>query len=174
MTDREREAIFRRWLNTHLGLMCKVVRAFTATQQDQEDLLQQVLLQLWTSLPAFRGEAKESTWIYRVSFNTALVWRRDEKRRRVKHEAFLELNIPPPAASYPHEKSQDDEMVEMLYAAVRQLPRLDASLALMHLDGLSYREMSEVLGISENHVGVKLNRIRVRLAEQLKEEAHEL
>ena len=136
--------------------------------------MQEMLLQLWTSLPAFRGEAKESTWIYRVSFNTALAWRRDEKRRRVKHEAFLELNIAPEAAWRPHEPSQEDEMVEMLYAAIRRLPRLDASLALMHLDGLTYREMSEVLGISENHVGVKLNRIRTHLAEQLKEAAHEL
>jgi RNA polymerase sigma-70 factor (ECF subfamily) len=172
--EREREAIFRRWLETHLGLMWKVVRAFTATQQDQEDLLQEALLQLWTSLPAFRGEAKESTWIYRVCFNTALSWRRNEKRRRVKHEAFLELNTPAETASHPHEKSQDDEMVEMLYAAIRQLPRLDASLALMHLDGLSYREMSDVLGISENHVGVKLSRIRNHLAEQLKGAMHEL
>ena len=154
--------------------MWKVVRGFSVTQQDQEDLLQEMLLQLWTSLPAFRGEAKESTWIYRVCFNTALAWRRDEKRRRVKHEAFLKLNIAAEAATHPIEKSQEDEMVEMLYAVIRQLPRLDASLALMHLDGLSYREMSEVLGISENHVGVKLNRIRRHLAEQLKEAVHEL
>jgi RNA polymerase sigma-70 factor (ECF subfamily) len=154
--------------------MWKVVRGFSVTQQDQEDLLQEMLLQLWTSLPAFRGEAKESTWIYRVCFNTALAWRRDEKRRRVKHEAFLKLNIAAEAATHPIEKSQEDEMVEMLYAVIRQLPRLDASLALMHLDGLSYREMSEVLGISENHVGVKLSRIRAHLAEQLKEAVHEV
>jgi RNA polymerase sigma-70 factor (ECF subfamily) len=174
VTEREREAIFRRWLDAHLGLMWKVVRAFTATQQDQEDLLQEALLQLWTSLPTFRGDAKESTWVYRVCFNTALAWQRHEKRRRVKHEAFLELNKAPETAALSHQNSQDDEMVEMLYAAIRQLPRLDASLALMHLDGLSYREMSDVLGISENHVGVKLNRIRAHLAEQLKEAVHEL
>ena len=174
MAAEAQEQLFRRWLAEHAGLMWKVVRAFAATQQDQEDLLQEILLQLWSSLPAFRGEAKESTWIYRVSFNTALVWKRDEKRRRIKHDAFLELNISPDAASHPHEKSPDDEMVEMLYAAIRQLPKLDASLALMHLDSLSYREMSEVLGISENHVGVKLNRIRAQLAEQLKGAGNEL
>ena len=173
MTAEEQEELFRCWLAEHAGLMWKVVRAFAATQQDQEDLLQEILVQLWSSLPAFRGEAKESTWIYRVSFNTALVWRRDEKRRRIKHEAFLELNSSPETASHPHEKSHDDEMVEMLYAAIRQLPKLDTSLALMHLDGLSYREMSEVMGISENHVGVKLNRIRAQLAGQLKGAANE-
>jgi RNA polymerase sigma-70 factor (ECF subfamily) len=60
--------------------MWKVVRAFTITPEDQEDLLQKILLQLWSSLPSFRGEARESTWIYRVSFNTALVWLRCKSR----------------------------------------------------------------------------------------------
>lgn len=168
MDASEHEALFRRWLADHAGLMWKVVRAFSASPEDQQDLLQEIALQLWRSLPAFRGEAKESTWIYRVAFNTALVWKRDEKRRHAKHEKFFELNVSPdespPQPGQPHA----DEMVRLLYAAIRQLPRLDASLALMHLDGLSYREMSEVLGITESNVGVKLNRIRQQLAEMLK------
>jgi RNA polymerase sigma-70 factor (ECF subfamily) len=172
MSPQEQELLFRRWLAEHAGLMWKVVRAFTMTPADQADLFQEISLQLWSSLPAFRGEAKESTWIYRVSFNTALVWHRDEKRRKVKHEAFQNLNLPSEAA--PDQNNGDDEMVQMLYATIQKLPKLDASLALMHLDGLSYREMSEVLGISENHVGVKLNRIRKQLAEDLKGAVHEL
>jgi RNA polymerase sigma-70 factor (ECF subfamily) len=66
------------------------------------------------------------------------------------------------------------EMVERLYAAIRQLQKVDASLALMHLDGRTYQEMAEVLGISENYIGVKLNRIRKQLADQLKGATHEL
>ncbi|MBW8863857.1 MAG: RNA polymerase sigma factor, partial [Verrucomicrobia bacterium] len=81
MTSEEQEKLFRRWLADHVGLMWKVVHAFAATPADQQDLLQEICLQLWSSLPSFRGEAKESTWIYRVAFNTALVWKRDEKRR---------------------------------------------------------------------------------------------
>jgi DNA-directed RNA polymerase specialized sigma24 family protein len=65
MTAAEQEAIFRRWLDVHLGLMLKIVRG-CAAPQDQDDLFQDVLLQLWSSIPAFRGEAKETTWIYRV------------------------------------------------------------------------------------------------------------
>jgi RNA polymerase sigma-70 factor, ECF subfamily len=171
MTSDEQEKLFRRWLADHIGLMWKVVHAFTVTPEDQQDLLQEISLQLWSSLPSFRGEAKESTWIYRVAFNTALVWKRDEKRRRLKHEAFLQLNVAPENPSGP---SPDDELIKQLYAAIRQLPKLDASLALMHLDGLSYREMSEVSGLSENNVGVKLNRIRKQLADALKGGAHEL
>jgi RNA polymerase sigma-70 factor (ECF subfamily) len=174
MKGEEQESLFRRWLNEHLGLMLQIVRACAATPEDQEDLFQEILLQLWSSIPAFRGEAKESTWIYRVAFNTALVWRRGEKRRRLKHETFLKFNTTSESQPHQAEVTQDREMIEMLYTAIRQLPKVDASLALMHLDGLSYREMGEVLGISENHAGVKLNRIRKQLAEQLKGAMNEL
>ena len=173
MTAKEQEALFRRWLDEHLGLMLKVVRACTITPEDRDDLFQEILLQLWSSIPAFRGDAKETTWIYRVAFNTALVWRRGEKRRRLKHETLLRIS-PPDIPPGPVQESGDEQIVELLYAAIRQLPKADASLALMHLDGLSYREMSEVLGISENYVGVKLNRIRAQLGEQLKGATNEL
>jgi len=170
----EQEAVFRRWLDEHLGLMLKVVRGCAPAPSDQDDLLQDILLQIWSSIPAFRGEAKESTWIYRVAFNTAMAWRRGERRRRERHEAFLKLDVSPQSQPSHVDSAPDREIVERLYAAIRQLPKVDASLALMHLDGLSYQEMAEVLGISENYVGVKLNRIRKQLAEQLKGTADEL
>jgi len=168
MNAQDQEAIFRRWLEAHLGLMLKVVRGCAATPPDQEDLFQDVLLQIWSSIPAFRGEAKETTWIYRVAFNTALAWRRGERRRRVGHETFLKFDISPQAHPSHAEVLPEQELVEQLYVAIRRLPKVDASLALMHLDGLSYQEMAEVLGISENYIGVKLNRLRKQLAEQLK------
>jgi RNA polymerase sigma-70 factor, ECF subfamily len=167
MPDQEQEALFRRWLDEHLGLMLKVVRAFAAKPQDQEDLFQETLLQLWRSLPAFRGEAKETTWIYRVAFNTALAWNRSEKKRKQRHENFLQLDLPSTDEATRAASAEEQEKVERLYAAIRQLPKVDASLALMLLDGLSYREMAAVLGISENNVGVKLNRIRKELAQEI-------
>lgn len=173
MDPSEQESIFRRWLAEHAGLIWKILRAFAAAPEDQEDLFQEIALQLWMSLPAFRGEAKESTWIYRVAFNTAMVWKRDEKRRHAKHEKFLHLNGAGELTPHHPEPTRDEEQVQQLYTAIRQLPRFDASLALMHLDGLSYREMSEVLGITENHVGVKLNRVRKQLAEILEGDRHE-
>lgn len=173
MTAPEQEALFRRWLDAHLGLMLKIVRG-CAAPSDQDDLFQDVLLQLWTSIPAFRGEAKETTWIYRVAFNTALAWRRSEKRRRVKHEQFFQLDVSPKEQASHADALPQQELVTQLYTAIRELPKVDASLALMHLDGLSYQEMAEVLGISENYVGVKLNRIRQQLAEKMKGAGNEL
>jgi RNA polymerase sigma-70 factor (ECF subfamily) len=138
------------------------------------DLFQDVLLQVWSSIPSFRGEAKETTWIYRVAFNTALAWRRGEQRRRKGHETFLKLDTSPQVQPSHVDSLPEREIVEQLYAAIRQLPQVDASLALMLLDGLSYQEMADVLGISENYIGVKLNRIRKQLADQLKGATHEL
>jgi RNA polymerase sigma-70 factor (ECF subfamily) len=168
MNAEEQETIFRRWLNDHLGLMLKLVRAGAATPEDQDDLFQEVLVNVWSSIRAFRGEARETTWIYRVAFNTTMAWRRGEWRRRRGHERFLKFDVSPQLQPSHLDSLPEREMVERLYAAIRQLPKVDASLALMHLDGLSYQEMAEVLGISENYIGVKLNRIRKQLADQLK------
>jgi RNA polymerase sigma-70 factor (ECF subfamily) len=173
MTAYEQEAIFRRWFDQHLGLMLKVVRG-CAAPQDQDDLFQDVLVQVWSSIPAFRGEAQETTWIYRVAFNTALAWRRVQRRRREGHERFLEFDASPGLHPGHADSLPEQEIVDQLYAAIRQLPKVDASLALMHLDGLSYQEMAGVIGISENYIGVKLNRIRKHLADQLKGANNEL
>jgi len=173
VTAHEQEAVFRRWLHEHIGLMLKVVRG-CAAPQDQDDLFQDVLVQVWSSIPAFRGEAKETTWIYRVAFNTALAWRRVQRRRREGHDRFVKFGESPQSQPSHVDSLPEQEIVERLYAAIRLLPKIDASLALMHLDGLSYQEMAEVVGISENYIGVKLNRIRQQLADQLKGATNEL
>ena len=172
MTAREQETIFLGWLKDHVGIVFKVVRGSVSTPQDHDDLFQDVLLQLWLSVPSFRGEAQATTWIYRVAFNTALAWRRGERRQREGYERFVKLELPSAMPSNRHAVPEND-LIERLYAHIRALPKVDASLALMHLDGRSYEEMAEVLGISENYVGVKLNRIRNKLAEQLKGMVHE-
>ena len=128
-------------------------------------------VQLWSSLPRFRGEAKASTWIYRVAFNTALAWKRETKP--LKTQVSLS-GIDPPAETGRPETLARDQQIERLYTAIRQLPGIDASLALMLLDGLSYQEMAAVVGISENHVGVKLTRIRQHLARSLQGDPHDL
>jgi RNA polymerase sigma-70 factor, ECF subfamily len=174
MIHGEPETLFQRWLNNHIGLMLKVVRACTASLHDQDDLFQEVLVNLWSSIPRFRGDAKETTWIYRVSFNTALAWRRGERRRQRKHAEYLQNGSAAGSAAGHTGANPQQEIIDRLYDAIRQLPPVDASLAIMHLDGLSYQEMAEVLGISENYIGVKLTRIRRQLADRLQGATDEL
>jgi len=167
------QALFSTWLKEHAGLVFKVARAFARTEADQQDLVQDILLHLWCSMPQFEGRAKVSTWIYRVALNTALAWRRRETRHRAPEIPLIEIEELPATEESSAHRLDRQELIGQLYDAIHQLPKMDAALVLLYLDDLSYREMAEVLGISENHVGVKLNRARKMLADLMKEVTYE-
>jgi RNA polymerase sigma-70 factor (ECF subfamily) len=168
----EQEARFRQWLAEHTGLLLKVVRSFAAGPADADDLLQEILLQVWMSLPNFREQSKPTTWLYRVALNTALAWkRRENKHRKNRQTLDVVSNVMDASLAYadPH---ADREALEQLYAAVRSLAAAKRALVLLYLDGLSYAEMAEVTGLSESNVGVRLTRIKKELAAALKVPAH--
>lgn len=168
MLAENQEALFTKWLDEHKGLIFRIVRAYAVSQEDRDDLFQEILLQLWSSIPRFNGECKESTWVYRVGFNTALVWQRGQKKRRRDRRRLIDIDEVAVTEAKPVDLLRDESIVTCVYAAVRELPKIDGSVILMYLDGLSYSEMAEVLGISESNVGVRLNRARKKLAELLK------
>ncbi len=166
------QSLFKHWLVEHQGIVLKVARAYTLNIDDYQDLAQEILLQLWQSLPQFEGRASACTWVYRVALNTALGWTRKERRRQNWHQPLLEVvDLPEVRADVPEQVVQG-ETVRRLYAAIRRLPKSDMALILLYLDGLSYRQMAEVLGISESNVGVKLNRAKKALAALMHEESH--
>jgi RNA polymerase sigma-70 factor (ECF subfamily) len=154
MADENLESLFQSWLDQHGAIVVKVARAYTRTGEDCQDLAQEILLQIWRSAPQFQGRARASTWVYRVALNTALGWRRKERRRQVRQRPLLEVRDLCAAESDTSERLSEREIVKRLYAAIQQLPRSDIALVLLYLDDLSYRQMAEVLGISENNVGV--------------------
>jgi RNA polymerase sigma-70 factor (ECF subfamily) len=167
------ESVFKSWLIEHGGSVLKVARAYTLTTEDCQDLAQEILLQVWRSLPQFQGRASAATWFYRVALNTALGWHRKEHRRQARQQPIVEVEDLSVAGLDSAQQVVQREAVERLYAAIRQLPKTDAALVLLYLDDLSYRQMAEVLGISESNVGVKLNRVKKVLGELMKEESHE-
>ncbi len=161
--------LFKQWLGEHKGLMFKVVKAYAASPQDRDDLFQEILLQLWSSIRSFQGNAKETTWIYRVALNTALVWKRTEKRKRKRSRTeFLDIQEISQAKGDCDELSQNQHVLDQVYNSIRQLPKSESSIVLLYLDGLSYDEMADVLGISKSNVGVRLNRAKKKLAQLLK------
>ena len=172
MPDEDLEPLFRSWLVEHHGAVLKVARAYTLTAEDCQDLAQEILLQVWCSLPRFQGRASAATWFYRVALNTALGWHRKEHRRRARQQPILAVEDLPVAASDSSQEMVQREALQRLYAAIHQLPRTHAALVLLYLDDLSYRQMAEVLGVSESNVGVKLNRAKKALGELLNEESH--
>jgi RNA polymerase sigma-70 factor (ECF subfamily) len=173
LSNENLESVFKSWLTEHGGAVLKVARAYTLTTEDCQDLVQEILLQVWRSLAQFENRASASTWIYRVALNTALGWRRKERRRRAHQQPVFELEDLTAAGSDSAQRIVRRETVEQLYSAIRQLPKTARALVLLYLDDLSYRQMADVLGISESNVGVKLNRAKKALGELMKEESDE-
>ncbi|MEQ9410132.1 MAG: RNA polymerase sigma factor [Fuerstiella sp.] len=167
MNKKQQDQKLSDWLQRHKGLLLRVTRSFAATSHDRDDLLQEVVLQVWRSIPRYTSKVAESTWIYRVALYTAVSWtRKESKHNDVRNEFTGEPVADAPAA---------DPRVDWLYEKIAELDPIDRSLALLMLDGLSYREISDTLGLSENNVGVRLNRIRKQLTAKLDREGrHEL
>ncbi len=157
----KQEKIFIQWLDEYRKLIFKVVKTYADLPQDKDDLFQ-----IWSSIPRFQGSAKETTWIYRVALNTALVWKRTEKRKRKRFRTeFLDIQEMPQAKADRDELSQDQHVLDQVYNSIRQLPKSESSIVLLYLDGISYDEMADVLGISKSNVGVRLNRAKKKLAQ---------
>lgn len=169
MSNDERHAIFSAWLSTHAGLLHRVANGF-ATGADRDDLMQELLLAMWRAVPAFAGASKESTFIYRVAHNAALTWRRGTATYARQVERFAAQ----PQSAATGNASRDEEALELIFAAIRRLPPVDRSLIMLQLDGVSYAAIAEIHGLTENHVGVRLNRIRRKLTALLQEKTHEL
>lgn len=173
-TADSREAQLRRWLAEHRGILVKISRAYAAAPTDQTELEHEMALQLWRSLPSFRTEASPATWIYRVCPNTALTWRRGQARCTRNLVPGVDVSQVSAVAASPAESMGERERVAQLYAAIQALSDFDRALVLLMLDGLAYREMAEITGLTENHIGVALTRARKRLAAQLKGVSDEL
>ena len=157
MTEKEQLAILETWLGLHKGILFKVVRAYTGNPMDQDDLFQEIIIQVWHSISAFRQDCSVTTWLYRIALNTAIKWASKERKHagaetldQVQH--LLQEN-----------KLAIDDRLEWLYQQIHQLDEIDRSITLLLLEGFSYKEMAAILGITESNVGVKINRIKKQL-----------
>jgi len=173
--DPDREQRFLELVRANDARLRRICRVYGRSSGTEEDLYQEILAQLWLSLDSFRGRSSASTWLYRVALNTALSQRRRVSARPDsgsfaldQPEAASALRDGSPAADEALEAAQ---RLERLYAAIERLDETDRALVMLYLDERSYREMAEILGIGESHVGVKLHRIRKRMGEWLAEEA---
>ncbi len=154
------ETQFLEQVRASQGIIYKLVALYAADPEEKKDLYQEVLLQAWKAWPSYRGDAKFSTWLYRICLNTILTQKR--KNNPVEYKESLE----PVSPSVEHSSIQQENSVS-LRKAIRQLAETDRALISMHLDGYENNEIAEVLGISANHVAVKLHRCKQQLTNLL-------
>jgi len=170
----DHETLFKTWLEEYQGIVVKISRSFSATPVDCDELQQELLLQLWISAKSFTGQAKASTWIYRVCLNTAMTWRRGTERWRKRMDPTADVSQLLAGSASPAESAGDREILDKLYAAIHAMPTAGRALVLLSLDGLAYREIAEIMGMTETHVGVALTRARKHLSELMKGVTDEL
>jgi RNA polymerase sigma-70 factor (ECF subfamily) len=153
------EKEFVNLLNQHCGIIFKICKIYCQKEEDRQDLFQEIVLQLWKAFPGYKHEANVSTWMYRIGMNTAISNYRKEK---IRQPPVSFSNLPYPL---PDHSETEDFIIETapLYQAIEQLSQIEKALVLLYLDDKSYEEMSAIMGIGKSNVGVKLNRIKVKL-----------
>jgi len=140
------------------GIIIKICRAYTDSQEDFEDYYQEVCLQVWRTKDQFRGESKWSTWVYRLSLNICLTMIK-KKKNNLQHRV---------SDYVVHDATEDnhafsDESLNLLYDAIKQLSEIDRAVILLYLEERPYKEIGEIIGTSHNNIAVRITRIKERL-----------
>jgi RNA polymerase sigma-70 factor (ECF subfamily) len=165
MNHAERERMFEELFQRHKAPIQRLCSSWLNSEGEVEDLFQEIMSNVWNALPKFRGEAQAGTWLYRIAVNTALLHRR--KWRPV--EPLSEVADQSAGA---HQNLEDRERLDALRRAIAVLPDQDRLIVTLLLEGLSYREIAEVTGLTVNYVGVKISRVKQAIEQRMTEECH--
>ncbi|MDZ4681199.1 MAG: sigma-70 family RNA polymerase sigma factor [Saprospiraceae bacterium] len=160
------EQAFLALIGQHQSIIHKVCNLYAADPADREDLFQEILLQAWRGITGFQGAAKFSTWLYQVALNTAISHFRKAKMQL----PFSQLD--PVVMQFTAVPSEAVEAaIDTMYQAIGELSKIDKALIMLYLEDYDHKIIGEMLGITANHVGVKLNRIKGQLRELVKKHA---
>lgn len=154
------EMQFLALISSNQGVIYKIANLYRDTRDEREDLFQEIVFQLWKAYPSFRGDAKASTWIYRIALNTAIAIYRKNKPAIQYTPILPDLPAEEPNPEY-------DLRKERLFSALRLLDDSEKAIITLYLDDFNYKQIAEITGISENYVGVKLNRIKSKIQKLL-------
>ena len=168
-TNRSPDAALERVIREHGELLDRVAWGYVDNAHDLEDLMQEILLGLWRALPRFRGDSSERTFVLRVAHNRGISFSVARRHRRTTELTEADqISDPAPLAE---EKVIVEQRRDRLFEAIRRLPEIQRQTVMLHLEGLSQREIAQVQGISETNVGVRLTRARKSLRVLLGEES---
>jgi len=156
------ESDFISLIETHQRIIHKVCNLYMQDAQDKKDLFQEIILAAWKGYPQFKGEARFSTWLYRVALNTAITFFRKEQRQPVT------APLPEQLILANDNNEAITEQLTVMHQAIAQLSAVDKALVMLYLEDYNYNEMGDMMGITANNVAVKMNRIKTRLRETVR------
>ena len=151
-------------IREHRSLIYKVCRVYCKSASDMQDLEQEILINLWSSMDRFDGRVKLSTWMYRVSVNTAIMFYRKSSRYRRRH---LLTDSPILERAETPNTDETESQLNHLYHAIGELKDHDKALIMLYLDGVNQSEIAEIIGISQTNVATRIGRIKNRLKKRI-------
>ena len=159
------EKDFIKVIQENQQIIFKVCNMYMDTRADREDLFQEILLNAWKGVQNFKGDAKFSTWLYRVALNTAIsFFKKDKRQHQIVQSGCISF-----------QEGFDDQMeqVQAMNKAIAELSAIDKALVMLYLENYSYQQIAEVMGITANNEGVKMSRIKIVLKENSKKHLYQ-
>ena len=159
MDEKEQRQRFQDIIEQHKGILFKVARAYCPDKEDQQDLIQEMMIQIWQSIHKYNDQYKISTWLYRISLNVAISFYRKSSTRAKKYTALtvqlVEITV--------EDKSENERQLNLLEQFICELKEIDKALMILYLEDRSHTEIAEILGMSVSNVGTKIGRIKDKL-----------
>lgn len=155
-------------VHQHRAMLYKVCNLYCTSDHDKQDLFQEIVIQLWGAYPRFRGDSKFSTWLYRIALNTAI----SDLRKQKKHIKSVEPDLLPTEIQDIQYSNEKEERLQQLYKAINHLTEIEKAIVMLYLEDKSYEEMEDILGINQNNLRVKMNRIKEKLRKLTKSVEH--
>ena len=164
--NQELESRFVSCFEKNKGKLFRICSIYTSREEDAKDLFQEVLMQIWTSLGAFGNRSSLETWMFRIALNVSLKFRSNNIKKR-NRLVFVEYEM----AEDPRENQHHQIQLTRLRRCIRKLNEADRALIALYLEELPYREISEITGLTENTIAVKIKRLKKKLLSCLNEES---
>ena len=159
------DQVFLALVNENRPRILKICRVYAWNREDQDDLYQEILVQIWRSLPSLQEATHADTWLYRVALNTAITFlRKRSARRHAFTFSFDHQQIRRVADEKQEARREDSAQLAALYESIAKLDGVEKALITLFLEDLSYEQIAEVLGLSASHVGVMLHRVKKKLS----------
>lgn len=159
ISDKELSQMFHQMIEQHKGVLFKVAKTYCRNDDDRQDLLQEMMIQVWKSLPKYNDAFAITTWLYRICLNVAISFYRKSATRQNFNVPLVEELI----STREEEINEEQEKLSLLNKFISELNDLDKALMLLYLEDKSYAEISEIMGLSVSNVGTKLGRIKEKL-----------
>lgn len=159
MGKQEQQQSFQEIIEQHKGILFKVARAYCPNEDDQQDLIQEMMIQIWQSIHKYNHQFKISTWLYRISLNIAISFYRKNTTRANKYTVLNEQTAQIPT----EDKTENEQQLNLLEQFISELKEIDKALMILYLEDKSHAEIAEILGMSVSNVGTKIGRIKDKL-----------